>query len=138
MSEEILKLIETVDPEDSAAMDEIDARVWCWIEGLQFVSYGRFDFWARGHGRQWDKRITFNGNQTVYLTEKYTRSRDALKAIRPEGLYFDLSSDEKGVICKFDTGALAEYTFSSLELPTEELAELHAIIQAIQWERDND
>jgi len=28
-AEEILKLIESVDVEDTAALDEIDARVWC-------------------------------------------------------------------------------------------------------------
>jgi hypothetical protein len=31
-AETILKIIENVDPADTAKLDEIDARVWCWLE----------------------------------------------------------------------------------------------------------
>jgi len=111
MSETILKLIENVDPGDTNTLDKIDA--------LTFV-----------YTRQ---------NESAVTHPQYTRSRDALKAIRPGGWWFDM---EVTIIGKewvyscglpnfIDTDSLVE----SKPLPTEELAELHAIIQAIEYER---
>ena len=67
----------------------------------------------------------------------YIGSRDALKAIRPEGwLPFcgnrHLKSGDKPFYFGFVTNAAQVI---SEDLPTEELAELHAIIQAIYYER---
>jgi hypothetical protein len=72
---------------------------------------------------------------------QYTRSRDALKAIRPEGFIF-----RSHLIMEDDDGDLIYcYAFERRNdfalvgrtptLPTEELAELHAIIQAIEYKR---
>jgi hypothetical protein len=36
-AETILKMIETVDPTDTAKLDEIDARVWCWLKGHEYL-----------------------------------------------------------------------------------------------------
>lgn len=51
----ILKMIETVDPDDSVKLDEIDLAVYKYIGELHM------------------------------MLPKVTRSRDALKAIRPDG-----------------------------------------------------
>ncbi len=111
---EILKLIETVDPADSAGMDEIDAAVADYL-GLR------------------------------YAPVEYTRSRDALKAVRPEGWYvggiYDANATgqyDDGYYFilrnKLKTGEVARHQLA-YRMPTEELAELHAIIQAIEYER---
>lgn len=71
---------------------------------------------------------------------RYTRSRDALKAIRPRGWGFDIQThNHRGDVVSWR--CIAELCdkqvhFSSGVLLSEELAELHAIIQAIAYERD--
>lgn len=57
-AEEILKLIESVDPSDSATKKQIEIKVWNYLNP--------------------DKPRKF------YAIPRYTRSRDALKAIRPQ------------------------------------------------------
>lgn len=126
-AETILKMIEAVDPKDTKAMDKIDWLVdryvnpdWQEIVG----TYGqpRLYKWEDGsHERQ---------------AHEYTRSRDALKAIRPDGYAL--------VIGKIwpDYFTIARIfhvkdpvAFETKEMKTEELAELHAVIQAIAYER---
>lgn len=112
----ILELIEAVDPSDRAALDEIDAKV------------------------QWYIGIT---QEPIVLPISYTRSRDALKAIRPEGWEFDVCNVFG---CKDGSYEYTVYNGKhSIESPspplgrrfkTEELAELHAIIKAIAHDRE--
>ena len=114
-AQKILEMIESAKPEDTATLDEIDARVWCYKNG---------------------DRFSFISLQVLGLP-KYTRSRDALKSIRPEGFTDELS------IYIVKRGIVVESWFKKQIttpkfLPTEELAELHAIIQAIELERNND
>jgi hypothetical protein len=112
-AETILKMIETVDPADAAKLDEIDARV--------------FDF-AHGQGMA---QTAVNVGKTHGIPSgipQYSRSRDALKAIRPEGWRFICWPKHCDAL-----GPRAELLAD--RLPTEELAELHAIIQAIEYER---
>lgn len=127
-AQEILKLIESVDPADEKMMDEIDACVYCLIN-------------RRSSGLE----KYYIGN----AVPQYTRSRDALKAIRPEGWHFKINScygcdqflkDKKWdnaywcILTKKINNQLL--TMENNEpLPTEELAELHAIIQATEHER---
>lgn len=127
----ILKLIETVDPSDTAKLDEIDARVWCWINTVEFVKLRRPGgqkgyeiprYAARLGGSLCDRYIT--------KSEIYTRSRDALKSIRPEGLTLEVES--RGIARARHIGR-----FFKIVLRDECLAELHAIIQAIEYERNN-
>lgn len=128
----ILELIESVDPQDDAALDEIDARVWCWLNREKYL--GRHEcadcFLATIDGAKF-----FIGHKDV---QKYTRSRDALKAIRPEGwcVLNDYSLNAWKVSYRCVTEALGKEEFCSKFLPTEELAELSAIIQAISFERE--
>lgn len=134
-AQKILEMIENVDPADSAAMDEIDVLVdkylgyehYCYVDPL-------------GAGVKFIGRKTSGTNG---LVPRYTRSRDALKAIRPEGWDFEMCPVINGryecVLSQTwslaDTGDYESREVGKYQLPTEELAELHAIIQAIEWER---
>jgi len=134
----ILKLIESADPNDSAALDEIDARVWVYVVE-PCLKFSHFDgchphyFCERGKGPY---KLGGSGSKAP----RYTRSRDALKSIRPKEWLFDVYREtfEDKWNCKiWTTGQEFDEKYPSLarKLPTEELAELHAIIQAIQHER---
>lgn len=118
MSKEILELIENVDPSDTDTLDEIDGLFWGYYykEGCQQSKGGR-----------------------------PTRSRDALKSIRPEGWQYRLEHDfgsdcflftmtKWGARCVPKKYIDGQWDISK-PIKTEELAELHAIIQAIEWER---
>ncbi len=101
----LLAMVESVNPTDSAALDALDCQVGNFLE------------------------------QPLPL--RYTRSRDALKSIRPEGLLVRIENwpifssvrgyfiHETGQCTRFDSGCG----------PTEELSELHVIIQAIEFRR---
>ena len=134
----ILDMIEGVDPKDTCTLDEIDARSWCWLEEYIFKNgvsrpYGKLDFnelvktdkgyyWTNGRNKKWAK--------------KYTTSRDALKAIRPEGWEIAIHEHCYGAFTVFLDNE--QFRTPTSEGATEELAELHAIISAIQGEKDNE
>lgn len=136
---QILKMIEAVDPSDTETMDEINARVWCWLNGfvfMQFQGISRFYYNALNEEEKTAfKQITHN----IDDTPKYTRSRDALKCIRPDGWGICHSPQGKFnthiIVYCYQIGQKGYNTKGGLVLPTEELAELHAIIQAIAYER---
>lgn len=126
----ILKLIEAVSPDDLAMLDEIDARVWCWLpqHNCEFLEYKDGAFWCNPRATNlpfWKSVV------------KYTRSRDALKAIRPDkGLWkitvhFDHGKNIGASVIYDRPDAL---TIRTKVLPNEYLAELHAIIQALMHE----
>lgn len=132
----ILKMIEAVDPADTATLDEIDARVWCLCNEARFkrmlstpenYKHGYFSYYQ---GSLW-------GSKAIYPPMYYTRSRDALKSIRPEG--WSISIENDGTCDCFMTHRSGPHHQVSAPtdrlLPTEELAELHAIIQAIDYDR---
>ena len=131
---ELLTLIENVDPNDSDALDEIDARVMCFVDNINFDT------------PEWDKRdeyCTYVDNWTFedpinVIFEKYTRSRDALKSIRPEGWKIHTLQEDNYFDCILFGDKHDHISTEGLGLPTEELAELHVIIQVIQWERDDE
>ena len=115
---EILKLIEKVDPEDDDAMDEIDIAV------LKYL-----------HERDWVHFTTeIDGKVLADAPSMFTSSRDALKSIRPEGWHYYGGRDGDGYYVEMNR---EDEEMDSGRLPTEELAELHAIIQAIEHERQN-
>lgn len=129
----IKSLIESVDPNDTAILDEIDARVWCFIKDYQFNYLEHYTYQGKNVRRF---RYDDNGTFGVSVSKiKYTRSRDALKAIRPDGWIFDIWHEKhhKEVSCVATRSLSGD--FESLLLETEELAELYAIIQAIEFER---
>ncbi|MDP9196108.1 MAG: hypothetical protein M3O22_04975 [Pseudomonadota bacterium] len=104
-AQKILDLIEAVDPEDTEKLDEIDRLVREYVNLLD----------------EWPPEFP-----------EYTRSRNALKAIRPEG-YWPIKLFKDGHVFRFELTNGRKIP-SSAWLPTEELAELHAIIQAIAHE----
>lgn len=119
-AQEILKLIETVDPTDSAKLDEIDILVY---EYLEPVNSG------------YPYRIALSLGVPSGLP-KYTRSRDALKAIRPEGWSsYGAVHKEMSSFVYYKGVGYERIETDCYDLPTEELAELHAIIQATEFER---
>lgn len=134
-AQQILKLIEEVSPDDTAKLDEIDARVMTYLEGWEFKDYVRMYNEERTHA------FTLEESEILF-TAHFTRSRDALKQIRPEWWnvgHLGISQyDSCYYYCniwtkKFDN----PIEFNVEDIKTEELAELHAIIQAIEYERNN-
>lgn len=129
---EILKLIETVDPSDTAKLDEIDARVCIYLRPKKaaHLASSIAGFREKGTPRPTDLEL-LSGR-----VEQVTRSRDALKQIRPEGDW-SYASEGCGQSHWFDMN-LNGWSTTQFGLPTEELAELHAIIQSLEWERNNE
>ena len=127
----ILNMIDGVDPSDTAKLDEIDARFWCYLNKWKFAGIHKGVIFTKDEETQCE--ITTG---TTHAGYKYTRSRDALKAIR-EGRYIEVKQARDG---KWKCWVMVKpgRLFSAYKwLPTEELAELHAIIQAISYEREN-
>lgn len=142
---QILELIENADPTDTEALDKIDVLVTEYI-GVS----GCLDKY--GNPCSWEDQKSFLKKHGVNPGIPYTRSRDALKTIRPEGVQFSMlhSPPINGFQCcvAFSDGATLRKEFHSpwrrsvdgkpnydIDGFTEELAELHAIIQAIAHER---
>ena len=133
-AETILKMIEGVDPDYRGGLDEIDALVWCWKHDLELLpdqdNHGFYYFIPETKATGWKEII------------KYTRSRDALKDARPKWCMFSMAEMDNGGGFSLGYGCDLRDMQGNLFradglLPTEELAELHAIIQALEWERDN-
>ncbi len=115
----ILKMIETVEPGDDVALHNIDTAVWLYL----YLKPGM--------------------PVAIPAHPKYTRSRDALKQIRPEGWCFRQVYIHYGMSYTIAQIALpmGENTFLQMEAKLsgekEELSELHAILQAIEHDRTN-
>lgn len=108
MYQPILTLIEQVDPSDTQALDDIDARCR--------------DYFGHSSGLP------------------YTRSRDALKTVLPnwrlEVVYYNDTNDRLQIRYHRAPYNYTNPHVMSPLLPTWELAELHAIIQALAFDRD--
>ena len=123
-------------------LDEIDARVFFFKEYDGKVLFHKIDNGATFYYNPGDEENCYKyGNYYgTWVAPQYTRSRDALKAIRPEGGWWEINTYSAGAFCFCQMDAWRkEPWFKSpgvgKYLPTEELAELHAIVQAIEWER---
>ncbi len=143
--EEILKMIEEADPADTAKLNEIDARVYFYLYGGKFVKIHSRTVPYIGGKSLTRNYIVYekNGETEEYSCDSffeddwclgYTRSRDALKAIRPKG--WKLYIEEFYNVFSCNLRLMDDvYRVDIHKLPTEELAELYAIIQAIEYER---
>lgn len=123
-----LSLIENVDPADTAGIDEIDKRTQAFLHGLDQEGTGADQF---GELRVWEMY-----SEDEY--KPYTRSRDALGTIWPKGWLFGTtigSMDYNKFYCVGFKHEQWNTKVSGAELGTKELAELHAILQAIEYER---
>lgn len=131
----ILKMIEEVSPDDTKTLDEIDGRVWCYLTNNKFYQMS-------GRTVRYNPVPVLNdiASTGLILSESYTRSRDALKSIRPEGWVISYlgrptSVHEWGFTCSMYPENNFKSEVFGAKLQTEELAELHAIIKAIAYER---
>jgi hypothetical protein len=127
----ILEMIESVDPKDTDKLDEIDARVTVFLHPHRdYKCHGMWkkELWVWVHGFVQDWPYT--------KVVPYTRSRDSLKQIRPKGWQFCFSDWGDGWDVTLFPTDVKYPRLDSKRLPTEELAELFAIIQAIEWERN--
>lgn len=127
----LLTLIETAEPSDTARLREIDARVVCFLNKRTFKLC---------NGTYWYDEETFEtgGGYNCRDTSKYTRSRNALKAIRPKGwMIYEMGQNyDTGVwYCQMVNPKYSGEDIGIGEIASEELAELHAIIQAIAHDR---
>lgn len=121
-AQEILKMIEAVSPDDTAKLDEIDARAHIFIHNEKWGG-AKID-WTLEHIAGFPQCL-------------YTRSRNALKAVRPKGFLLTLSFWPENKCTAYLAHKVSSYvTPEAPFLPNEELAELHAIIQAIEYERN--
>lgn len=152
-AQKILWMIENVSVDDAGALDEIDARFYAWFKCVQYATHeGSGLDYGDCYGRPLytklytkPKKEQRNGYASV---KPYTRSRDALKSIRPEGWCFEMGFTWPDVGNEFTykafnrklgleddcEGRLCDICLTA-NCVTEELAELHAIIQAIEYER---
>jgi len=123
-------MIEGVDPSDTDTMDELDRKVVYFLGGRIELKH---------YGNSFKVLEETFGSGIFNPVRKYTRSRDALKAIRPDGYMFYIDNFDPELTWFQCSGWCKEIkyeTISTPSLPTEELAELHAIIQAIEYERE--
>lgn len=140
-AEKILRLIETAVPGDATILEEIDDRVLCYIAQAELLPIGTSD-------NPGFPLMRWSDGTTTILPPRpsYTSSRDALKMIRPNGFVFDMTCRVGGYDCLAYDNREGMPLWKSYEdwiggagnqylIPTEELAELHAIIQAIEYER---
>lgn len=133
-AKEILKMIETADKSDNEEMDRIDGMAHVYLNPSVRVSREKIS-----PGMFAMVEILEEKPLTYKMVPRYTRSRDVLKANRPEGWAYAcaFTPTPKTGKCKWAKLWKNDNTYfvSSADLPTEELAELHAIIQAIAHER---
>lgn len=139
----LLTLIENCDPDNAEMLDEIDRQVYWFLQ--DYIA------WLNENDTKkaisfYEKKNTYNpccGNCTYICPKEnieYTRSLDAIKAIEPDGYVFTLDA-VKCVDGSFAYGAYFMPEDGHHEckyLKTEHLARLHAVIQAIEYERKNE
>ena len=146
-AKKILSLIESLTPytekeiyrDKLDILDEIDARVVCYVNTTYEQTFVGLIKRTHRYGDGFE--FTTDGQLRDHnLTIRYTRSRDALKSIRPEGcwrMHIEVTPNGESV-CELEREEDDGKDFKIISIQaTEELTELHAIIQAIEWERNN-
>lgn len=129
----LLVLIESVDPSDTAAMDEIDARVHALCTNKTY----------KNHKRQDDALINeqnyleLNREGAFYTRcKEYSRSKEAQECATPVGWGgFILGDCSEFYGNLFTCDERERVSFESPCLPSLLLAGLYVVIQAIQYER---
>lgn len=123
-ADELLRLIDTVDRHQIDKLDDLDVLVDWYLYPQAGYHLGQLP-----GGRY---RIIKTGHYAMKpIHNVYTRSRDALKAIRPfPGWCFTVGLTHCEAI-HFDR----DVKLGKHGAKSEELAELHVIIQAIEYER---
>lgn len=116
--EKLYKLIENVAKDDTAMLDEIDAKVWYWLNGWVFSD----DLWAQGG---------------QYLGRKsYSTSIDAQEQIDTDGWEFYMTQSKGLYVFGGARDAIGTDQIESPALVTECLARLHLLLQVVEYERE--
>lgn len=129
---ELLKLIEETSAHAAQEIsDDLDSRVWCWLHNRQR------EYFLRNNARL--LCVKSLGIDIPDICPELSRSRDALKTLRPEGVFgiYQILAKHSWFVATLAIKQPDE-TFQYFESPrllSEELAELHVIIQAIGFQR---
>ena len=129
---ELLGMIESANHMDSKVLNELDARAACLFQNKEYDRHT--SGWVGKPVAFFKVKDPVSDFDCLGTVLSYSRSRDALKAARPEGYKtFQITytvSDQ--YIC------FAGRRFDMVPLATEELAEFHAIVQAwiYVWENE--
>jgi len=135
-AKELLTMIEGVDLDNGSFLQELDARFKCCLVNIPFVEIS--------YDSSTDENSCVVGNGKTYYFPQYHCCRNTLKEARPpewkviaEG-YQDQFVFELTKCVPAAEDYLEDIELSSPYLPTEELAEFHAIIQAwiYVWENE--
>lgn len=137
-AKELLTMIEGVDCGDTSQLAEINARAACCFYNKEYDSHNANDMCE--HTIAFFKvKDPVNEFDCLGTIQNYATSRDALKVARPEGweirIYNYCTDSPPKAHCGIQKG---KRHFSGDSLPTEELAEFHAIVQAwiYIWENE--
>lgn len=116
-AQKILSLIESVDPNNDVLTNQINVAVQLYLDQIETLA--KHGWWV------------------MKGSKSYTESRDILKAIRPDGWDFEWRNYGKinnELLVRY-AAICPEKHFVSPKMTSEELAELHVIIQSIAYER---
>lgn len=125
-AQKILTMIESVKADDTAMLDEIDARVWCLKTEMYFIGN------LPGHSVSFgDKKTgTYIGMMTEVDQIKFTRSIDAQADLVKEGWEMSVTQHGEKFWCQLSKGrgwdAILWEKGGSINEP---LARLHAWVQ---------
>jgi len=124
-AKELLTMIETMDHRHEDSLDKLDLGFTLLLNNVP--RKGKVKTVCNDEGR----RVLFQLHGAIEQ-QLYSRSRDALKAARPEGWCFQMAEYNKPHNTGFVCYLWEEDTVRSSKglMPTEELAEFHAIVQA--------
>jgi hypothetical protein len=130
----LMMLIESVSKQDTATLDDIDVRTLCFLNKRQFDEYTHngLIMWSDGD-------VTGSLNKKVVMP--YSRSLEAAYSINDGGNWqYDLLIPWNGGLARCEAARLvgAGTLKNKPLLPTPELALLHAKIQVVAWERENN
>lgn len=139
-AQKILDMIEAVDPEDTDKLDEIDARVCAWLHHEPYFSHRVSDGWNQYgipiNARLFTKSPSEQPNG-FSMVAPYTRSLNVIKANQPEGYAIYCAGEDpswKADLIRTKAEGSVD-CFSVRDMPTEELARLYVVIDAIAHER---
>lgn len=140
-AQKILGMIEVARPDDTAALDEIDARTDCLLKKWVFAKMSPYGY---------DPHSQVGYLDTIYgghICPRFTRSIDAQEALRREGWKMDVYNDGtrgfRAVLCRplkngeGGEGVIGDLCMRDPYLSTEPLARLHAWVQVCGMEEKN-
>jgi len=128
-------MIETSDPSDTARLDKSDARVdvfssFCWHSDGKFHEDKKWaGYWGFDGMRLGGLCNCGSDSDLAPDPQEHTRSRAALKEIRPEGCGLIVRSNKNGTERAEVCVPQKDFLPTTDTLKTSEPAELHAAIQ---------